>query len=250
MIILSATLPLDGVSRLEGRDEHACGEVVPRMEEDLLTGLEAGLDDGVAFSAVAEGQTPLCQGRVIGDDIAGPVLLPLEEGAQGDKEGAGSLAENDPGLDAVGVRETGGASALLREEIGDDIDALFLDAKRGDSGESGGLKEADGRLEGLIAAPAIDDDPGAGTDLHRVGREHLDDQFEVGRIADLKEGSAGREDALAHLVESQDAAGDGRTEREICFFPLAKTARHRRQGGAGDIDFGGGGDIADTSGES
>ena len=242
------TVPFVWASGLDGSDEPARGEIVAGMEEDTLTGLEAGSDDGVAFSAIAEGETPLCQGRVISDDIAGPVLLPPEEGAQGDEEGAGSLAEDDPGLDAVGVPETGGASALLREEIGDDIDALLLDAKRGDSGEGGGFEKADSCVEGLVAAPAIDDHPGTRIDLHRIGREDLDDQFEVGRIADLKEGRASREDALAHLVQRQDAPGDRRTERQARLFAQAKTAHHRKQGSPGDIDLGGSGERAGTGG--
>jgi len=208
-VLLRASGTKGEVSGLAGGDGHARGEVIAGMEEDALTGLEAGTDDGLAFSAVAKRQTALGQGRVVGDDIARPVLLPPEEGAQRDEEGAGSLAEDDPGLDAVGFPETGSAGTLLREEVSDDIDALLLDAERGESGEGSRFQEADGCVEGLVTAPAIDDHPGTGADLYCIGREDFDDQLEVGRVADLKDGSPRRDDPLALLVKSQDATSRG-----------------------------------------
>ena len=58
------------------------------------------------------------------------------------------------------------------------------------------------------SAPAFDADGRSRFDRHRIGRQHVDDCFEIARIADLDQRGPARRDRLAFLSEPQNTTRD------------------------------------------
>jgi hypothetical protein len=61
-----------------------------------------------------------------------------------------------------------------------------------------------------VAAPVLDEDALAGLHPHGVGREHVDDELEGCRVAELDEGRARGHHLLTLLKQAQHASPDRR----------------------------------------
>ena len=80
--------------------------------------------------------------------------------------------------------------------------------------------------KGCLAAPALEEDTGAGADLHGVGRQKFNLDLESARIRDFKEWIAGGDDALALVHDLQDPAADRGANR----YGLSRLLRLLRGG--------------------
>ena len=90
-----------------------------------------------------------------------------------------AVPDGDAYLDAVAVAEETGIGGRL-DEVGEDDDALFLDAEGGDFGEGGGLDAADAALQRGLAAPLFDGNHGSGADGDGIAGEDFGLDFDVG----------------------------------------------------------------------
>ena len=146
-----------------------------------------------------------------------PVLAIPKQGCQRDGEHAVSLPQHNAGLNLVAVAEP--LPAVLAREIDDHVDALLLDAERGNLQEAERLDETHVSFERFLAAPVVDDDALAGFDFHRVHRQVIGHDLEIFRVADLHQDIAFAHDPLAPVRDLQDAATDrGRDGDAIAGF--------------------------------
>ncbi len=81
------------------------------------------------------------------------MLLVPEQGAGRDLEGADALLDDELGFHPVAVPQ-GFPGIVVGADVADDENALFLDAKRGDLGETRRLDPFDDGLQRLAAAPS------------------------------------------------------------------------------------------------
>ena len=91
-------------------------------------------------------------------------------------------------------------------KVDHDIDALFLDAERGDLREAERLDPAHHAVERLRSTPGLDEHLLARHDAHGLGRKQVDHDFEPQRITHLDERRRRVDHAFALLQYAQDAA--------------------------------------------
>ena len=92
-------------------------------------------------------------------------------------------------------------------QVDEHVDALLLDAERRDFRDAERLDQAHLRVQGALAAPARDEHGVAGRDFHGLGRQQVDDDFEIGGIADFGQRLARLDDGLVLVQHAQDLSG-------------------------------------------
>src|SRR5690606_15981982 len=84
-----------------------------------------------------------------------PTVVAPKQGARRHGERVLALPDDKPGLHAVAVSESLPV-LTARPDVGDDEDALFLDAEGADLGEARGLHDPHHALEHVAATPALE----------------------------------------------------------------------------------------------
>ena len=132
--------------------------------------------------------TELC--AAFAEDERSPVRPAAKQRARRNFQSAVGLPNNDSGFDAEVVAE---AATLFNgsDDVSDNVDTLFLNAKRGDFGKRGGLDETHTSFEGCLTAPMFEEDARAGSDGRAIAGKCLDDNFKIGRVADFHQRRAG-----------------------------------------------------------
>ncbi len=147
-------------------------------------------------------------GAVAVDDVHRPAIALPEETANRQPQHVIGLPGDDAHVDAIAVAQPPG-HVRGGVEVDAHVDALLLDAERGDLGEAGQLDAADAAVQRLLAAPAFDEHGATRVNRDGVGREHVGDDLEVGRIAHVEQRLAGGHDGLALVMAREDDALDG-----------------------------------------
>ncbi len=110
-----------------------------------------------------------------------------------------------PGVDLKAVANP--APAFRRvSEIDHDIDALLLDAQRGDLGEPVRFNLGDASMQRFVTAPFLDDHPLIGLDTDRVRGQEIDDDLKLVGVADLDQRLARFNNPFALVKDAQHAS--------------------------------------------
>ena len=113
------------------------GNAITRIEDNFVASVQAAEDLGLA----AAGATRLHgyeYSATVTDRIGSPVIAVAKEGRHGHFEDLSFFPDDDAGFDAEIIAE-GRAGGERRDDIGDDVDPLFLNSERGNFCEGGGL---------------------------------------------------------------------------------------------------------------
>ena len=137
----------------------------------------------------------------------------MKQSSGGRAQRGSVFPDDDAGLDPVVVAEGQPFFEGLRK-IGDDVNALFFDAERGNFRESRRLHMAHPGRQGFRAAPLLKQDACSGLNRHPIAREHFDPDFEISRIAHLQQRKAAGHHARALLQDPQNPSAHGRSNRE------------------------------------
>src|SRR6266545_3189180 len=149
------------------------------------------------------------------DDERVPALTGTEQRVQWRLQRFVRFPDDYPRLHAIAVSQR----RVRLNEIRDHVDALLLDAERGDFREGRRFDKADASLQRLLAAPAIDQHGTSRLHLHGVSRQDFDHDFERG-IAQLYERRAGHHHALALFGHAQHPPVTGARTKTVSEEPL------------------------------
>ena len=148
------------------------------------------------------------------------------------------LPQHDPGLDAVAVPQPSPAVPRLRD-VDQDVDPLFLDSEGGDLRKAEGLDAPHLAGQRRPAAPGLDHHALTGLDPDCVRGQQVDHDLELLGIADLHQGRAGLNHALALLDHAQHFAADRGVHVHAGAVGGPITGRGRReQAGPGELVLG------------
>src|SRR5210317_1121892 len=135
-----------------------------------------------------------------------PVLAVPEERGQWHGKDVARFRQHHPRLDLVAMPET--LPALVGREIDNHVDALLLDAERGNLQEAKWLDEPNSPFEQSVATPIVDNDALSRLDSYGIHRQVINDDLEVIRIADLHQRVTLANDSLAAVGYLKNAATD------------------------------------------
>jgi hypothetical protein len=159
---------------------------------------------------MADPHHPLTRPAAVDQKYVPIFVLAPDEGIYGYPQCIWLVPQYDCRIHLIAVAKSRRTASRDGIEADDHIDALFLNAQRRNLQVSHWLHTLDGTGEGLGATPLRDQGSIAWTYLHGLAGEKIDDQLDLGGVADCDEVRALKYHTLALVRYDQHCTGDGR----------------------------------------